>query len=990
LVAHVEDTAPNTRYKPLLQLIHWVIALLVTCQVAMASVLTQLRSLQYGQYVLSVHRQVGLAILVICVARIFVLMRYKAPAASVALPRWQTLAARVVHAAFYAVLIVQPIVGLCVAWARGDTITALGVIPLPPPFDFSDSAREQLMSVHILTAAILVGLVLIHAGAVIFNHWKRRVPVLERMLPAGPANALVNRVSVRTQLLGALGIVIAVALATGINAVVKYRGLATMTTNYQETDQAAATETRLAQVAWKEIVGIGSAGLASAGADRLRSIAEAAHTHLDSAVQAVSDPTARAAINGVSALVEPLSSGKQPFTASAIADVDTHLQDLIDTQAANAQQSAGDIQERASQGHDLIVVTVAPMVLLALILALLLARSMLSSINRMRALVRSIEANEGSQNIEVRGHGEFADLMRDMVAMRDAVRRRMQREADERIALEVSHREQLEGKVAERTAELSRKTKDINAMLHNMNLGVSTVVRGNLIHPEYSSYLRTIFSIDDLAGKELIPTMFGQSSLGVDAKDQISTALGAILGEDPMMFDMNSHLLAREMRMTGSNGAQKILQMDWNPILNDEGAVEKVLLIIQDITHLRELEASSAQQRDELLILSKITKTSVGRFNDFVESAGRFMAENRRLLSESGTPEPGTLSALFRNMHTIKGNARTLGFTHITDAAHSAEQTYDRLRKESEAEWNVETMLSELDAVAAALARYVEVNDNTLGRKGRASDLFTTRGAFVGNDQLAELRSMVAIVTRAHPGTDTARLQNAINRIDLVALSRLLAGVVDSLPSLASELHKPTPAVEIQTGNVSCNPRFAEALKSSFMHMLRNSLDHGIEAPADRLSANKPAQGKIRIACDQQGDTVELRISDDGRGLALHKLYEKGVATGLFRVDERPTRATVADTIFRSGVSTSAQVTEISGRGVGMDAVRTFLKEQGATVSIKLSEPNGRELGFAPFEFAIVLPPTALSHTQAEPFSELTSDALEEHARQQSRSAAAM
>jgi cytochrome b561/HPt (histidine-containing phosphotransfer) domain-containing protein len=986
----VNGTAPGTRYTPLIQLIHWVIALFVTCQIALACVLTQLRSLQYGQYVLSAHRQVGFAILLICIVRLIVVVRYKAPASGAALPRWQTLAARLVHAAFYVALIVQPVLGLCVAWARGDTVTALGLIPLPAPWDISDSVRDRMMSAHILIAEIIVGLVFVHAGAVIFNHTKRRLPVLERMLPPPPANALVNRVPVRTQLLVALGMVIVVALATGINAVAKYRGLAATTTHYQETDQAAATETRLAQVAWKEIVGISSAGLSSAGADRLRSIADAALTHLDSAADAAANPTARAAITGLSTLIQPLSAGRQSFSASSIEDVDTHLQDLIDTQAASAQQSLGDIQEYASQGHDLIVVTVAPMALLALILALLLARSMLSSINRMRALVRSIEADEGSQNIEVRGRGEFAALMRDMVAMRDAVRHRMQQEADQRIALEVSHREVLEVRVAERTAELSRKTQDINAMLHNMNLGVSTVVRGNLIHPEYSNYLRTIFSSDDLAGKDLISALFAKSSLGVDAQDQISAALSAILGEEPLMFEMNSHLLAREMRIAGPDGAQKVVQMDWNPIVNDAGAVEKVLLITQDITHLRELEHSSAQQRDELLILSKITKTSVGRFNDFVATSARFMAENRRLLSESRMLEPGTVSAMFRNMHTIKGNARTLGFMHITDAAHRAEQTYDRLRKQNDAVWNAEAMLGELSAVDAAITRYVEVNDNTLGRKGRASDLFTTRGAFVGNDQLAELRAMAAAVTRAHPGADIVRLQTAINRLDLIALSRLLAGVVDSLPSLASQLHKPAPTVEVETGHVSCNNQFAEALKSAFMHMLRNSLDHGIEAPADRISANKPAQGRIRIVCEQHGDRAEMYISDDGRGLALHKLYDKGVATGLFGVDGRPTRAAVADTIFRSGVSTSAQVTEISGRGVGMDAVRTFLKEQGATISIELPDPHGRELGFAPFEFVIALPPTALSHKPSEPLSELTRDALEESARQRSVSVAAL
>jgi len=108
----------------------------------------------------------------------------------------------------------------------------------------------------------------------------------------------------------------------------------------------------------------------------------------------------------------------------------------------------------------------------------------------------------------------------------------------------------------------------------------------------------------------------------------------------------------------------------------------------------------------------------------------------------------------------------------------------------------------------------------------------------------------------------------------------------------------------------------------------------------------------------------------------------------LFGADEHPTRRAVADTIFHSGISTAAKLTDISGRGVGMDAVRTFLQEQGATISIRLPDENGLELGFAPFEFVIALPPAALGHSQSEAFSELTSDALEEYARQQSLSAA--
>jgi HPt (histidine-containing phosphotransfer) domain-containing protein len=520
----------------------------------------------------------------------------------------------------------------------------------------------------------------------------------------------------------------------------------------------------------------------------------------------------------------------------------------------------------------------------------------------------------------------------------------------------------LEERVAERTAQLSQKTNDINAMLHNMKLGVSTVIPGNLIHPEYSNYLRTIFSIDDLAGKDLIDTLFAKSSLGVDVKDQLKVALGAILGEDAMMFDFNSHLLASEMRVAAEDGTHKVVQMDWSPIVND-GKVDKVLLITQDVTHLRELELSSAKQKEELDIIAKIIRISVGKFNEFTASALGFLAANRRLIGETKGRDEDVITALFRNMHTIKGNARTFEFSHITDVAHHAEQSYDKLRKDPKAQWDSAVLLAELDAVDAEVSNYIHVNEEKLGRKGRASELLTSRGAFVSGEQFAQLRSVVSTLTAtgAGAGSEVAQLRKLVDNLDLISLQRLVSGSVDSIASLASELKKPTPSVDIVNGDFSFNTQFAEALKSSLMHILRNSLDHGIESPEERERVHKPEQGTVRLSCIDQAGKVELHISDDGRGLALHKLYEKGITSGLFAADERPTRDSVAEIIFRSGLSTSAKVTQVSGRGVGMEAVRTFLKEQGASIRIVLAK-SGPELGFTPFEFVIDVPATAYGH----------------------------
>src|SRR5580704_8015053 len=125
------------KYPSPLQFVHWAIALLVASQFTLALVLQRLLSLEYGQLVLALHRQFGIAILLCVLARLGLALRYRAPPPSSALPGWQALAMSGVHRVLYFLLLVQPALGMCIAWSRGDTVTVFGVITLPAPFDIS-------------------------------------------------------------------------------------------------------------------------------------------------------------------------------------------------------------------------------------------------------------------------------------------------------------------------------------------------------------------------------------------------------------------------------------------------------------------------------------------------------------------------------------------------------------------------------------------------------------------------------------------------------------------------------------------------------------------------------------------------------------------------------------------------------------------------------------------------------------------------------------
>jgi chemotaxis protein histidine kinase CheA len=131
-------------------------------------------------------------------------------------------------------------------------------------------------------------------------------------------------------------------------------------------------------------------------------------------------------------------------------------------------------------------------------------------------------------------------------------------------------------------------------------------------------------------------------------------------------------------------------------------------------------------------------------------------------------------------------------------------------------------------------------------------------------------------------------------------------------------------------------------------------MDHGIEGPDERKSKGKVAEGCISIAVEEHEQSLVIRYSDDGRGLALTKILEKARKQSLVAEDVQLSRAEIAELIFAAGFSTAEKTTDISGRGVGMDAVRSYIEEVGGSVKLEVLE--GGTVDFAPIAFVITLP----------------------------------
>ncbi|MEP3071743.1 MAG: chemotaxis protein CheA, partial [Maricaulis sp.] len=148
-----------------------------------------------------------------------------------------------------------------------------------------------------------------------------------------------------------------------------------------------------------------------------------------------------------------------------------------------------------------------------------------------------------------------------------------------------------------------------------------------------------------------------------------------------------------------------------------------------------------------------------------------------------------------------------------------------------------------------------------------------------------------------------------------------------------------------------------ELIKDPLTHMVRNSADHGLEMPADRVKAGKPEKGRIKLSAYHEGGHIIISISDDGKGLDTKRIGEKALEKGLTTHDEleRMTEAQIHRFIFAPGFSTAAKVTNLSGRGVGMDVVRTNIEQIGGVVDVASTAGRGSHFSIKiPLTLAIV------------------------------------
>ncbi len=380
-----------------------------------------------------------------------------------------------------------------------------------------------------------------------------------------------------------------------------------------------------------------------------------------------------------------------------------------------------------------------------------------------------------------------------------------------------------------------------------------------------------------------------------------------------------------------------------------------------------------------------------------------FVAETREMLEaiegevvawEADPSDRARLDAIFRFVHTVKGNCGFFDFPRLEKLSHAAESALAEVRagRRQPGAHLVNGVLAVIDRIAELVdaieageefvpngddrliaALEPESEDDTLAPAPQEESTGGSKPARPANC-VRSIRLPVELLDRLMSGVSdmvlarndlARRLREAGNQPAIDGPFERLSAILDdvrqgvtqmrmqriehlynALPrlvrDLSAELGKQV-LIDLEGGEVELDREMIETIRDPLTHIIRNAIDHGIETPSERLAAGKREIGLLTISARQAGNRISLLVGDDGRGLDIDRIAAKAVANGLATKGEveAMNREQKLELIFEAGLSTAEKVSGVSGRGVGMDVVRANLEKVGGSIDVDSRDGEG-------------------------------------------------
>jgi len=501
----------------------------------------------------------------------------------------------------------------------------------------------------------------------------------------------------------------------------------------------------------------------------------------------------------------------------------------------------------------------------------------------------------------------------------------------------------LEIRVVERTAE-------IKALLEHIPQGILSIADQGIVESNYSAHLPDILEHSSIAGQSFKTLCLDLFALSSDERDQAWQAILASIGEPSLNFEVNCDKLPLEVDYC-YQGKKKAVKLTWNTELDRDENVKRILVTLLDITQEIEAKRELEEKNKDLSIIKQLIDVGNKKASQFFGTAEQLLAENGRII-ELSELNIDTLKILFVNIHTVKGAARTLQFKDLSNVLHEVESQYAAIIKKGQTIPRNE-LLKDIRRAQETFNRYLQVNREVLGRSDDFTKIQIDRDFLEQHYQLLHLLDQKTGLTGSLRDV-IHRNRDELTLLIFMSLDSVMQETLAQSEKIARDLQKEPPILAVNVGDILINHRQEITIKNSFIHILRNALDHGIETADERRAAGKAPQGTIHLQAIEDAACIQIEVWDDGRGLAIDSLREKGESSGYLAFGASDQE--VADTIFNQGTSTAATVSQISGRGVGMDAVKRFFEAEKGHIQILLGPPIAGKKGYFSFKFRITLP----------------------------------
>jgi len=392
-----------------------------------------------------------------------------------------------------------------------------------------------------------------------------------------------------------------------------------------------------------------------------------------------------------------------------------------------------------------------------------------------------------------------------------------------------------------------------------------------------------------------------------------ATASAPALGEQASPQAQAWHIGVRFGHDTFRNGMDPLAILNY---LRGQGELDDVVLDASAVPALEQLEPESCH-----LDIGFTLRTGVGQAG--IEDAFSFVREDCELRITPPVAEPDVAA----DAHATTGG--------VAAPATPADPRKPKARDGAEDGRFIRVQADRLDAVI-----------NLLGELVVAS---------AGASMLArETRQGALIEANGHMERLIEEIRNGTLQLRMVPIGETFSRFRRVVRDVAADLHKDV-VLEIQGGETELDKSMVERIADPLMHLVRNALDHGLETPEERVAAGKPAQGQLTLSACHESGHVLIRIRDDGRGISRERVLKKAWDRGLVEPGVTLPDADILQLIFEPGFSTAEQVTNLSGRGVGMDVVRQNIEALRGRVQIASEPGQGTDIDIRlPLTLAII------------------------------------